>query len=465
MFSPAEEGRLKDVVAQLLLRAATLYPMAFMKKLNSHLQAEQNPTGKNVLESIIDNILLAAERKSSMCQDSGVPAFQVTVGAGERIPKNLAEVIREAVVEATDQIPLRRNVIEPFTFNNSGDNSGWGVPFITYRMDPSLKGIKIRAELKGFGGEIKSSYDRIFTSAKSTEDSVLSFVLNSVILSKGEACLPSFVGVGVGGYGANAVENAKSEVFRELNHDEMSTPQNPEIFPVKEFEEKLLNTINRLGLGPMGVGGDTTCLGVYIARAGSHTAVVPIAINHQCWANRASEAWMDGENLQYLTRHVDPKDAAKLRTELSDGFERKTGRIHELGLPVTTKRLQDLAVGDVVYITGKICTARDGAHRRMVDLVKDQREGEIPKEIMDYGAVYHGGPIVEKTSDRWRVCAAGPTTSSRFTEDGAFLVEKGVFNISVGKGTMGARAVEAMRYRGVYLKAMGGMCSFIWQHD
>ncbi|NQV03268.1 MAG: fumarate hydratase C-terminal domain-containing protein, partial [Bacteroidia bacterium] len=264
------------------------------------------------------------------------------------------------------------------------------------------------------------------------------------------------VGVGVGGYGANAVENAKSEVFRELNHDEMSTPQNPEIFPVKEFEEKLLNTINRLGLGPMGVGGDTTCLGVYIARSGSHTAVVPIAINHQCWANRASEAWMDGENLQYLTRHVDPKDAAKLRTELSDGFERKTGRIHELGLPVTTKRLQDLAVGDVVYITGKICTARDGAHRRMVDLVKDQREGEIPKEIMDYGAVYHCGPIVEKTSDRWRVCAAGPTTSSRFTEDGAFLVEKGVFNISVGKGTMGARAVEAMRDRGVYLKAMGG---------
>ena len=122
----------------------------------------------------------------------------------------------EATSRATLEIPMRCNVVEPFTFQNPGNNTGWGTPFIYYHYSSQPGPMRIRAELKGFGGEIKSTADWVFTSTENMADAVLAYVLNNVILSRGEGCIPGFLGIGVGGYLSEAMMNAKNAVFREL---------------------------------------------------------------------------------------------------------------------------------------------------------------------------------------------------------------------------------------------------------
>ncbi len=98
----------------------------------------------------------------------------------------------------------------------------------------------------------------------------------------------------------------------------------------------------------------------------------------------------------------------------------------------------------------------------MVEKVKERRKHEIPKEILDNGVIFHCGPVIAKDSDRWCVNAAGPTTSSRFTDDAAFLVDQGIIKVALGKGTMGAKMINALRGKGVYLEAVGG-CAVTYQ--
>jgi fumarate hydratase subunit beta len=138
------------------------------------------------------------------------------------------------------------------------------------------------------------------------------------------------------------------------------------------------------------------------------------------------------------------------------------GKVYTLNLPAEEKDLLKLRVWDVVYLNGTICTSRDGAHRRMVEKVKAGRKHEIPKEILSSCAIYHCGPVIGKEGDGWRIEAAGPTSSSRFTTDGAILTEHGVIKIAVGKGTMGESMKKALTGRGVYLKAVGG-CAVSYQ--
>ena len=451
----ASRNTIKAVAHTLLSKVATMYPMIFMERIIGSYHEERNPAARSILKSIIDNVLLAAEKGVSICQDTGVPAFHVFINPHERIEGDITEAITNAVVGVTRDVPLRKNVIEPFTFENSGTNTGWGVPVIHYHYDSKMEGLGIRAELKGFGGEIKSTYDWIFTSTRSMEDAVLAYVINSVLVSKGEACLPSFLGVGVGGYGADAVSNAKNAVFRESSQlgQEYRSAENDFL---SRFEERLFKCVNRLGLGPMGVGGSTTTLGTYVARCGTHTAAAPVALVHQCWANRASEALIRGDTVDYITRHVEKADIEGIRARLGNGSVEDQGRVHILELPIDAEKLGKLQLGDVVYLTGTVCTARDGAHRRLVELLKEGRKEDIPGEILRWRTLYHCGPIADEISGSWVVNSAGPTTSSRFTDDGAYLVQEGIVDAVIGKGTMGSKMVEAMKGKAVYLKATGG---------
>lgn len=433
-----------------------MYPMAFMNKLISAYQAETNKSAKGVIKSIIDNVLIASELGTSICQDTGIPTFHVFMNPNCGSEKHIKDIFTEVIIESTENLPLRKNVIEPFSYKNTGNNTGWHSPFVHYYCDKAYKGLRIRAELKGFGGELKGSYGWIFTSAKSMENAVLAFVLNSMLLSKGEACLPSFMGVGVGGYGADAVMNAKAEVFRELNGKLLQAEAGREDKRLTAFEDRLFRCVNRLGLGPMGIGGNTTTLATYVGRYGAHTAAASIAVCHQCWANRASEALIEEGKIRYLTRHVEKEDVYRIKNAIGTEQMQASASRYEIELPFAFEKLRDLKVGDVVYLSGKVCTAREGAHRRMLDLSKAGKAGEIPKEITDYGCIYHCGPITKKNRNKWMVTAAGPTTSSRFTEHGAYLVQNGIVNVVVGKGMMGTQMTNAMKGRGIYLKATGG---------
>jgi fumarate hydratase subunit beta len=208
----------------------------------------------------------------------------------------------------------------------------------------------------------------------------------------------------------------------------------------------------------MGGGGTTTTLGVYLERRGTHTAVAPVAVSQQCWASRGSEALIAENRVEYLTSHLEREDIPAVREELSTSFSksRMQGNVYTFDTPIDRDQLLKLRVGDVVYLNGTICTARDGAHRRMVEKLKEGRREEIPRELLDNGIVYHCGPVIAKENDHWRIDAAGPTTSSRFTDDAAFLINEGIIKTAVGKGAMGRNAVDAFKGKGVYMTAVGG---------
>ena len=447
--------RIGGAAYQLLANTGIKYPKNYLDKLIQHINAETDPGARSVLASILQNIIYAAEEPASLCQDTGVPVFHVYLNPGITIKGDIEAAITEATVRATEEVPIRKNVIEPFSFENPGTNTGWGVPFIYYHYGSHQGPLRVRAELKGFGGEIKSTSDWVFTSTDSMENAVLSYVLHNVMLSKGEGCMPGLIGIGVGGYAGEAVSNAKNAVFRELTEKQPASPKDDFI---RRIEDRIYRCVNRLGLGPMGGGGNTTTLGVYLERRGTQTAVAPVAVCNQCWASRGSEALITENNIDYITSHVNKEDLPALNNILSEELSQHQagGDTYRLNTPVSKEKIQKLKVGDVVYLNGTICTARDGAHRRMVDLIRSGENEKIPKEILDHRSIYHAGPVITKTPDGWCINSAGPTTSSRFTDDAAVLVENGIINFIVGKGTMGPKTINALKGKGVYLKAVGG---------
>ncbi len=458
------QKRITEIAYKLLDNAAKNYPKNYFDKLFEGLTNEENRGSKGVIASIIENILCAAEESACLCQDTGIPTFHIYLNPGILIEGDIHAAITEATIRATEEVPIRKNVIEPFTFKNPGNNTGWGTPFIYFHYDNISGPMRIRAELKGFGGEIKSTADWVFTSTENMENAVLAYVLNNVMLSKGEGCAPGFLGIGIGGYVSEAMLNAKNAVFRELNQKVSDNTAYNNDSRVHRLEERIFCCVNSLGLGPMGDGGMTTTLGVYAERRGTHTAVSPVAVSQQCWASRGSEALVTEEKVQYLTPHLTKEEVPELRKTLSREVSRSegNGNIYQLTTPISTEDILKLCVRDIVYLNGTICTSRDGAHRRMVEKVKEGRKHEIPKEILDNGVIFHCGPVIAKDSDRWCVNAAGPTTSSRFTDDAAYVVGQGIIKVALGKGTMGAKMINALRGKGVYLEAVGG-CAVTYQ--
>ena len=125
-----------------------------------------------------------------------------------------------------------------------------------------------------------------------------------------------------------------------------------------------------------------------------------------------------------------------------------------INLPATESEVRSLKLGDIVYVTGIVYTMRDMGHRRLIEMIK--RREEPPFDLRD-GTVYHCGPIARKTQDEWEIVSAGPTSSSRFTELGADVVQQLQVRITIGKGTMGQPMIDALReVGGAYLVATGG---------
>jgi fumarate hydratase class I len=437
-----------------LSNTANKYPKLYLKKLLAGLKGESNPSSKSVIISIIENIISAAEGSASLCQDTGVPTFHVFLNPELNVKGDIEAALIEGTQRATMEVPIRRNVVEPFTYENPGNNTGWGTPFIYYHYSSKPGPMKLRAELKGFGGEIKSTM----------EDAVLVYVLHNVMLSRGEGCIPGFLGVGVGGYVSEAMVNAKNAVFRELSQEVPPAPKNADDRFIRNLEHRIFQCVNRLGLGPMGGGGNTTTLGVYLERRGTHTAVAPVSVSQQCWASRGSEAAIRGNQVTFLTPHFEKADIPALREEMERESSQPAseGSIYELSTPIDADKLLELRIGDVVYLNGTICTSRDGAHRRMVAKVREGNRADIPEEILTHGAIYHCGPVISEEKNGWSIVSAGPTTSSRFTDDAAFLMEQGIIKVAIGKGTMGAPVVNALTGKGVFLTAVGG-CAVMYR--
>jgi fumarate hydratase subunit alpha len=284
-----DEDLIKNTVVKLLKLAVIRVPEDVKRALKRAYEAEVEAVPKMQLKSILDNIELAEATNTPICQDTGIPIFYVNLPIGI---SNLEKAIKEGVREATRTIPLRPNVVHPLTRKNPGDNVGEKLPYINYKLwDRDY--LEISVLPKGAGSENWSSLSML-TPAQGIKG-IKEFALNTVVKAGSNPCPPIIIGMGIGGSADIAMKLAKEALLRpiDVRHSDKQ---------IAELEEELFNAINEIGIGPMGIGGKTTLLGVNIEYAYCHTASHPVAINIQCWAARRASAriYSDGR-VEYLT--------------------------------------------------------------------------------------------------------------------------------------------------------------------
>lgn len=270
---------LEEVTFKLLEKSVIELPGDVLKALRRAHEMEKHETARSQLKDIIDNVCLASEEKLPMCQDTGLPLFYVS-GDFSLLPGGFEEAVRKGVRKATASVPLRPNVVHPLSRKNPGDNVGFGMPHLQYEPDEE-KFLEITAFPKGAGSENMSALAML----KPSEgvNGIKKFVVDTIAKAGGNPCPPTVIGVGIGGSSEIAMSLAKKALLREVGrrHKEKE---------MAKLEEELEKMVNSLGIGPMGLGGDTTALAVHAEYAGCHTASLPVGICIQCWADRKATA-------------------------------------------------------------------------------------------------------------------------------------------------------------------------------
>ncbi len=266
-------------IADLLRKAEIELPDDVVSALRKAETAEESQVAKSQLQAILMNIELAKRHGVPMCQDTGIMIFFVEIGTEFQPGFDLETAIREAVILATAEVPLRPNAVDPLTRKNSLDNTGVGIPDIHWKFVPGNQ-LKITAAPKGAGSENMSSL-RMFNPTET--GNIKNFVLETVMNAGGMPCPPLTIGIGIGGSFDAAARLAKEALLEPLDT------------PMEGLEKEILEAVNALGIGCMGLGGSTTALAVHVKTAHCHTASLPVAVNIQCWANRHASVVFKGK--------------------------------------------------------------------------------------------------------------------------------------------------------------------------
>lgn len=274
------EKLIKAQIHDTIIRAATGISDDVKAILGETLEAETNGTARNMLSAMLENLRIAKDSDKAVCQSPGYPTAYLTFG-GCNLPEDIAGCVGEALAHATERGYLRPSMVDPLTRENSGNNTGKGVPNIEYDYRPSQPYIDFIISFKGCGAELGNAI-QILTPAKLGEGltGLKRFVLETVIDAGGKPCPPYGIGIGIGGQMDIAAKLSRKAISVRRWDDINPDPQ------LAELEEELKERINSLGLGAAGTGGDTTALAVKIEKAHTHTAIAPVAINFHCWVAR-----------------------------------------------------------------------------------------------------------------------------------------------------------------------------------
>lgn len=272
------QRQVEETVCQIYREAVINLPEDVKNALKDAYEGEEDKTARLNLETVLENIETASENSIPMCQDTGLPIIFVKLGHVE--VENLYDGIRRGVARATREVPLRPNVVDPLTRENTGNNLGKGIPQINVELvDEDF--LELTVFPKGFGSENNNAL-KMGLPGEGVEG-VKKFVLETVLKAGGKPCPPTVVGVGIGGSSDMVMKLAKKALLRPVGE------RNPDK-RLAELEEELLELINNTGIGPMGLGGKTTSLDVKIELADTHTAGLPMGVCIQCWAARHATA-------------------------------------------------------------------------------------------------------------------------------------------------------------------------------
>ena len=277
----------EDVAKQLYIFALKTIPPDVTDALIRARDRESHASARAILETILKNIQVADQTTNLVCQGTGLPIYKVRLGSECAVD---AIKLRQAIVRgcerATIEHPLRSSIVHPLNRKNTQLNSGEKMPAIDFDFLPGDY-IEMMMIPKGSGSE-NMSFLKMCLPAEGIEG-IKRFVVESVFNSGGNPCPPTIIGVGIGGTADLCMKLARDAIARPLGTRNADAE-------VAQLEDDLLDMANKLGIGPMGLGGDTTCLGVNVEMAYTHMTLNPVAVNTQCWAARRAVArvWPNG---------------------------------------------------------------------------------------------------------------------------------------------------------------------------
>lgn len=269
--------KIREKVKEACIEANYVLDGEMVECFRRSLAKEESPLGQEVLGQLVENARIAKEDRIPLCQDTGLAVFFVELGEQASIKGGLlADAINEGVREGYREGYLRKSVCHPFTRKNTGDNT----PAIIHLEIVPGDALKLYFSAKGGGSENMSAV--MMLNPSDGMPGVEDFVVNRVWESQANPCPPIIVGVGIGGNFERAAILAKKGLVYppgEINPDPL----------LAEMEERLLQRINDLGIGPAGLGGRVTALAVRILMEPCHIASLPVAVNINCHASRHRE--------------------------------------------------------------------------------------------------------------------------------------------------------------------------------
>jgi fumarate hydratase class I len=286
--------RLIEPFVELIRRAATDLPPDVELALREARDREApGSAAEGALNTVLENVAIARENSTPICQDTGLPIFTVRYPQGTGV-RHLREQIGAAVAKATGRAYLRPNAVDPVTGRNSGNNLGVGFP-TTHFEEWDNDYLRVDVLLKGGGSEnVGAQYKLPYAPLKAGRDldGVRKVVLEAVYQAQGKGCAPSVLGITIGGDRGSGYVHAKEQLLRPLG----DTNPVPEL---AELEARLLRECNELGIGPMGFGGKTTVFGVKIGAYHRLPACYFVSIAYMCWACRRARMTVRGEEVSY----------------------------------------------------------------------------------------------------------------------------------------------------------------------
>ena len=263
-----------EQVKKLCIEASLYLGEDVLSCIKEKAKSEKSEVGKNILNILVENAEIAKEKNIPICQDTGMAVFFVEIGQEVLIEGDtLTDAINEGVRQGYEEGYLRKSVVSPINRVNTKDNTP---AVIHYDM---VKGDKIKIEFaaKGFGSENMSKMKMLKPS--DGLEGIKKFIIDTVSEAGPDPCPPMVIGVGIGGTVDKCAQIAKKALFRELG--EFNKDEN-----IAKLESELLTAINKLGIGPQGLGGTTTALGLNIETFPTHIAGLPVVVNINCHASR-----------------------------------------------------------------------------------------------------------------------------------------------------------------------------------
>ncbi len=443
---------LEQSIYDLIVETSTNLPSDVRRSVLKAHNSELKGTKAGIaLDTITNNIDMACDLVGPICQDTGMPTFEVKTPVGfDQI--ELEEVIKNMIAHATIQGKLRTNSVDPIDGTNTGNNLGPGTPVIHFHQHREDY-IDIRLLLKGGGCENKNIQYSLpcelehLGKAGRDVDGIRKCIMHAVWQAQGQGCSTGFIGVGIGGDRTSGYTLAKEQLFRRVD-DENSDPI------LRDLETYIMDNADKLKIGTMGFGGLVTLLGCKIGKYNRLPASFFVSVAYNCWAYRRLGVKInaaDGCIIEWMYRDAD--EPKKLYDE-SAAEKTSDIKVHSLTPPISEEQIRKIKAGDVVELNGIIYTGRDAMHHYML-------EHDAPFDL--HGAViYHCGPVINKDAEgKWKITAAGPTTSIREEPYQGTILKKTGARVVMGKGGMGPKTLDACKEHGaIYLNAIGGAAQY-----